>query len=173
MWKANTITVHSLIFADTACNRCQQSKKDVSITYTPILPKTDPLAFDDLVQYRSLKAAVTSAPSTVEGVDTLSAHQQPATSAGGAPPAQFKWRGKGWLKLITSKWQVLGHGDGWAVTFFEKTLFTPAGLDVYSRDDKGLPGELFEEIVRKATEVGGEIGKLAEGLFEVQRSHRS
>lgn len=76
---------------------------------------------------------------------------------------------QGWLVIASSKWQVLGYGDGWAVTFFAKTLFTPAGLDVYSRDGNGISEELFQEILSKTKALGGEVGKLAETLFEVKR----
>lgn len=65
--------------------------------------------------------------------------------------------------IASSKWQLLGYnppgsGDSregggesegrkveeeeWAVTFFEKTIFTPAGLDIYARTGKGLPSDL-------------------------------
>lgn len=60
------------------------------------------------------------------------------------------------LMIASSKWQLLGYnppgedggGDAeeWAVTFFEKTLFTPAGLDIYARTEKGLP----EDLVRRS-----------------------
>lgn len=71
--------------------------------------------------------------------------------------------------IAPSKWQVLGYGDGWALTFFSKTLFTPAGLDVYCRDGNGISEELYQEIVSKTKELGGEVGKLAESLFKVKR----
>lgn len=71
--------------------------------------------------------------------------------------------------IASSKWQVLGYGDGWAVTYFEKTLFTPAGLDIYSRDEKGLDPQLLSEILRVTRTLGGEVGKLANGFFEVKR----
>ncbi|KAI9887228.1 MAG: hypothetical protein M1823_000976 [Watsoniomyces obsoletus] len=56
----------------------------------------------------------------------------------------------------------------WMVTFFEKTFFTPAGLDIYSRDARGLS----EECVDRIKEVlgglkDGEVRNLAGSLFEV------
>lgn len=71
--------------------------------------------------------------------------------------------------IASSAWQVLGYGDGWAVTYFAKTLFTPAGLDIYARTEEGLAPELLEEILNKTRALGGELGKLAEGFFEVKR----
>lgn len=72
--------------------------------------------------------------------------------------------------IASSKWQVLGHQDGIAVTYFSKTLFTPAGLDIYSRSREGLDKEVYESVVEKLKAHGGEVGKLAHDLFEIERS---
>ncbi|KAB5589815.1 hypothetical protein CTheo_6739 [Ceratobasidium theobromae] len=71
--------------------------------------------------------------------------------------------------IASSRWQVLGYdlNAGWAVTYFSKTLFTPAGMDIYVRDPKSVSGELVQRIVEAAKAVQGEIGALAEGFFEV------
>ncbi len=50
----------------------------------------------------------------------------------------FEWRGKGLLKVLKSKWRII-HFDtqnSYAIIFFEKTLFTPAGYDIISRSEK-------------------------------------
>jgi len=59
----------------------------------------------------------------------------------------FVWRGKGMLHLLKSKWTVL-HFDKqqqWAIIYFEKTLFTPAGYDVISRNEQLSPS-LAQEV---------------------------
>lgn len=71
--------------------------------------------------------------------------------------------------IASSKWQVLGYGDGWAVTYFAATLFTPAGIDIYSRTEEGISRELYEEIFEKIKALDGDLQKLAESLFEVKR----
>jgi len=73
--------------------------------------------------------------------------------------------------IASSKWQVLGYDldEGWVVTYFAKTLFTPAGIDIYSRTEQGPSQELCEEIIAKTRGHGGEVGKLAKSLFEVSR----
>ena len=74
--------------------------------------------------------------------------------------------------IASSKWQVLGYDldEGWAVTYFAKTFFTPAGIDIYSRAaEQGLRSELCREIITKTKALGGQVGKLAESLFEVKR----
>jgi len=151
-------------------------KKDVTITYTPLqptppstTPTQEPLRFNDIVEYRSRSASsISSKPSRIEGIDTL-LPAPPSAPADFAPAASYKWRGKGLLMIASSKWQILGYGQGWAVTYFEKTLFTPAGLDVYSRDEKGLSKELLDEITSKTKALDGVAGKLAQELFDVPR----
>ncbi|NTY02356.1 hypothetical protein [Deinococcus sp. JMULE3] len=50
------------------------------------------------------------------------------------PDGGWAWRGVSLLTRFTvSRWRVLAAGDGWAITVFERTPFTPAGLDVYAR----------------------------------------
>lgn len=59
----------------------------------------------------------------------------------------FVWRGKGLLRLAKSKWKVaLKDPDGqWAVIWFSKTLFTPEGVDIISRD-RQIPEKTLNHI---------------------------
>lgn len=81
-----------------------------------------------------------------------------APSANGAT---FDWRGSGTLFFVSSHWELLGYGTDhaanleWAVTcqlhspptiheltissVFSKTLFTPAGVDIYIRRSPAAP----------------------------------
>lgn len=54
----------------------------------------------------------------------------------GENPLRFKWRGSGLLAIAVSRWQVdyVSPGNNWMLISFEKTLFTPAGADVISRN---------------------------------------
>ena len=133
--------------------------------------------------------APTGAPgsgSPTSGTDTpvpaaanIAGHAQ-GMAPSDSKPAQtrYKWRGKGWLMIASSRWQLLGcskdpspeNAAAWAVTYFEKTLFTPAGLDIYSRTAQGLPSEVVQQIIGKVKALGGNVAKLAEGFFEVERS---
>lgn len=123
------------------------------------------MKFDDLVEYYSASAKPGDKPSTVAGTDhTLGV-------------GRFRWRGNGLLFIASSKWQILGcntsgaeGGHPWAVTFFEKTLFTPAGLDIYARSVEGIPEFLLREILEKIKAVGGEVAALSEVFFEVERT---
>lgn len=76
--------------------------------------------------------------------------------------------------IASSHWEVLGHGDGvdgeqWVVTYFAKTLFTPAGLDIYSRKKEGLSDATLGSIRAALKENESDIvKKLAEEVFEVR-----
>lgn len=140
----------------------------MSITYTPLsdaVSSQGAVKFDDLVEYYSSSAKPDSKPSTIAGTDhTLTV-------------GRFKWRGNGLLAIASSKWQVLGcntsdsqDGHPWAVTYFEKTMFTPAGLDIYARSAEGLPEPLLKEVFEKIGAVGGDVAALSEMFFEVERT---
>lgn len=144
-----------------------KSKRNVRITYTPLAPssastpadETDRL--DDLVTYQGLDS---DKEHTVRGVDTAS----------GGTTDTWDWRGKGWLMIASSHWEVLGWGDdgpsdnAWVVTYFAKTLFTPAGLDIYSRQRGGIRQETLHNIKTALADVAGEeLQELTNSLFEV------
>lgn len=61
-----------------------------------------------------------------------------------------------------------GGGEEWMVTYFATTIFTPAGIDVYSRRKEGLGEGTLRAIMEGLRGVDGEaFGKLVEGVFEV------
>lgn len=67
---------------------------------------------------------------------------------------QFIWRGRGFLSLLKSRWQVLyvDPTNTWAVISFEKTLFTPSGYDVISKN-KQISSDFGEIVKGKLTEL--------------------
>lgn len=134
-----------------------KSNRNVRITYTPL--SDDSGRIDDLVEYQSLTGDKVK---TVRGLDT----PNPTF------PASYDWRGKGWLKIASSHWEVLGYGlqeGGWAVTYFAKTLFTPAGIDIYSKE-KGGPSEgLLQRIQDEIKSIeDANFRKMLEGIFAVK-----
>lgn len=61
-----------------------------------------------------------------------------------------------------------GYENQWMVTYFAKTLFTPAGIDIYSRKKEGLPGAVVEEILGALRGFGiEEITELVGGVFQI------
>jgi len=62
------------------------------------------------------------------------------------------------------------------VTYFAKTVFTPAGLDVYSRRKGGVSQETWKAIMDQLGHVNGlgraeghaDLGRLIGALFEVK-----
>lgn len=77
--------------------------------------------------------------------------------------------------IASSHWEVLGYGDlegeqQWAVTYFAKTLFTPAGIDVYSRTKEGLSETVMVGIKEALTAVEHTgVKGLVGNLFEIKR----
>ncbi|KAF2134774.1 hypothetical protein P153DRAFT_279449 [Dothidotthia symphoricarpi CBS 119687] len=150
-----------------------KKSRNVRIEYTPV-PNTSPLQLDDLVTYQSLTS---TALKSVHGVDKP--FDVPNTAAAPAEEGAemsssmaYNWRGKGWLMIASSKWEILGYGDeegggnSWVVTYFAKTLFTPAGVDFYSRKGTLRP-ETVESIKAGLAGLGGDVAKLAAEVFEV------
>jgi hypothetical protein len=132
--------------------------KNVRITYKQIpSSKPDgPVCLDDIVTSEPIKKGLMpNMAGCVKGVDTPS----------GKGTGAWDWRGRGWLKIASSHWEVLGWGerDGerWVVTWFAPSLFTPAGLDVYCDRREGISKGLFKEI-EKALEglEGREMAEL-------------
>lgn len=134
-----------------------KSKRNVRITYTPL--SDSPEKLDDLVQYQSLTGDKLK---SVNGIDTPNKRF----------PGSYDWRGKGWLKIASSHWEVLGYGaeeGGWAVTYFAKTVFTPAGIDVYSRQKTGFSEELLQKVKSEMQKVeDADFKKLEESLFAIK-----
>lgn len=57
----------------------------------------------------------------------------------------------------------------WLVTYFAKTLFTPAGIDIYSQQRRGLPPATLEAIQAALGVVEHDgVRKLAQELFVVK-----
>ena len=137
-----------------------ESKRNVSITYKP-QAQASSQKIDDVVSYQPLTSDKTK---TVVGVDTM-----------GGDTGAWDWRGKGWLMIASSHWEVLGYGDlesdhQWAVTYFAKTLFTPAGIDVYSRKKEGLSTDVMERIKEALNAIEDDgMQKLGRTMFEVKK----
>jgi hypothetical protein len=156
----------------------------VRITYTPLPISSTPAGpgsthLDDEVSYQPLDKTK-SKISTVRGVDrpfatSAASENQGQVEGEGDEKASlgYNWRGKGWLMIASSKWEILGYGEeagddgnSWVVTYFAKTLFTPAGVDFYSRKGQ-LKSETVQGIKSGLAGLGGDVAKLAGEVFEV------
>ncbi|CAK4032424.1 Hypothetical predicted protein [Lecanosticta acicola] len=149
-----------------------KSKRNVRIQYTPLDPSSPEIAkehtdrVDDLVSYQGL---TDDKVSTVRGIDKA------ATTTNGESRGEWDWRGKGWLKIASSHWEVLawgeeeGTGNKWMVTMFAKTLFTPAGIDVYSKAREGVQAGTLNNIKAVLSHVDdSDVQEMAGALFEIQ-----
>ena len=146
-----------------------KDKRNVRITYT-VLPPTNQMSdttqayvprLDDLVEYQ---AQGSDKIKTVLGIDTPSS----------ADTRAWDWRGKGWFKIASSHWEIVEWSDGnaeggeeWAVIWFQKTIFSPEGIDIFSRKKEGLREETVRGIKKSLGD--GKHKTMSEGLFEVSR----
>ncbi|KAL2069970.1 hypothetical protein VTL71DRAFT_14650 [Oculimacula yallundae] len=171
-WLARTWTVtHSTL-------PMWRKAKNVRITYKLLAPSSPNAAeqdtlLDDEVSSEPTSKTFLPQPKSIRGVDT----PDHSVSGGGA----WNWRGRGWLRIASSHWEILGWGewegsDGqrecWVLTWFEKSLFTPMGVDLYSDRKGGGSMGLVEEVRRvlESGEAGEGVRKLCvegEGLFKV------
>lgn len=145
-------------------------KKNVRIQYTPLEPSRPDIAkentdrLDDLVTSQPLHGDKVS---SIRGIDKV--------SGSGDGRGEWDWRGKGWLMIASSHWEILawgveqnGNGNKWAVTAFAKTLFTPAGIDVYSQSRAGVLPETLEAIKDALVQVQDQdVQKMAHDLFAI------
>jgi len=134
-----------------------KSNRNVTVTYT--LREFPAGTIDDLVEYQPLRS---DKHKSVEGIDTPDAKTS----------AAYTWRGKGWLRIASSRWEILGYGSedgGWAVTFFQKTLVSPAGIDIYARRRGGLSEDLLDRIKAEIKAMNDPaLEKQVEQIFEIK-----
>jgi hypothetical protein len=76
--------------------------------------------------------------------------------------------------IASSHWECLGFGrtdddNQWIVTYFDKTPFTPAGIDIYSRNKEGLTRTTVEQILDALRGLGVGITDLVNSIFEIPR----
>ncbi|KAK4179986.1 hypothetical protein QBC36DRAFT_321180 [Triangularia setosa] len=128
--------------------------RNVRITYSPFPSSpSEPQKISDIVEYEPLNG---SSLKNVRGIDTSA-----ATSL-----TSWDWRGSGLLFFVTSHWEILGFGEvpetgeRWVVTWFQKTLFTAEGVDVYSDRKEGPSEGLKKEIMERLEQMEGSVGEL-------------
>lgn len=112
-----------------------RDKRNVVLTYKLLQTSTKehPL-LDDFITYQSLTSAKQQ---SVHGIDTSSRSN----------PFAWTWRGNGWLKIASSHWEILGHGSlpnggNWLVIHAQKSIFTPAVINVYTRFKNDMSEDL-------------------------------
>ncbi|KAK4167440.1 hypothetical protein QBC43DRAFT_141996 [Cladorrhinum sp. PSN259] len=153
-----------------------RSARNVRITYGALPNSSSPPAptkVSDLVEYESKSPnLLTSGVNRIRGVDTASG---PASDTG-----SWDWRGSGLLFFVTSHWEILGSGerdlnDGsggkerWVVTWFQKTVFSAEGVDVYSDRKEGLSEGLKADVLAALRELEPQLKSLVkEDLTEVE-----
>jgi hypothetical protein len=123
----------------------QDRKHSLTITYSPAADDTNAREFTDVTTWC---ADNSDKQSSTKGISS------PLASESGNV---YNWRGAGWLRMITTRWEIVGlgllspllHADGAdegereskvsedsvvvLVTFVQKTVFSPQALSVFIR----------------------------------------
>jgi len=164
-----------------------KDKRNITITYTPgpsthtpshakleTTQGTDRL--DDVVEYQS---ASSTKIKEVRGRNVAGAdYADENTSTNTTTPTEeadgsgWDWRGKGIIAAAYSTWSIIGWGEAggnkWMVTYFRKTVFTPAAVQMYSWDEGGLSEALVARLKGCLEENGSaEVRKLGAALYRV------
>lgn len=147
-------------------------KRNPSVTFSaPSISKTtststspsnsSPSHLNNSTTYQALSS---SNFKTVKGTDTPIPNQQ----------GIYEWRGTGWLKIASSKWEILGYektnDDAWLFVFTPGSILTTGGLILYSNKKEGLAEGALEGI--EAALAGWEHPQLRElvgSMFDVKR----
>lgn len=168
-----------------------RDKRNITITYTPgpathapshlsLEKKQGTDRLDDVVEYQTASGDkikevrgknVAGADYADENAHNANAN---ASSAEEADGSGWDWRGKGIIAAAYSTWSIIGWGEDpitgnkWMVTYFRKTVFTPAAVQMYSWDEGGLSDTLVERLKGCLAENGSaEVRKLGEALYRV------
>jgi hypothetical protein len=140
-----------------------QGKRNVNITYDTIPSNSSRVTqVGVIIKYQAIDSDKIK---SVHGVDTPTPGN----------PGAWDFRGRGWLLMIASShWECLGFGhednNQWIVTYFTKTHFTPAGIDICSRHKEGLLQGTIDGILKAVKELGvDEITKLASNIIQIRQ----
>ncbi|KAG8954663.1 histidinolphosphatase [Tulasnella sp. 424] len=159
-----------------------KNRKNVTITYQPKEGGGAASDFLDIIEFNNVKSDPKKPPTKIVGADkneNPTALETDDSQSSEENAAKFKWRGKGPLAISSSKWQILGYflaedparrDEDWVVTYFGKTLFTPAGLDIYVRSPKVFSREKVQRLIKACQRNEDEtVRKVAADFFEIPR----
>ncbi|KAG8870842.1 histidinolphosphatase [Tulasnella sp. 332] len=160
-----------------------KGRKNVTISYSQIGDQPINETFFDQVQFSwSEKTAPGTAPSTLEGVDTVRrVDKREESEAKAQNGVRYRWGATGLMAWICPRanWQLLGFflaedpkrsDEDWVVMYFDKTLFTPAGLDIYVCNPKAFNMSKVRKIISACQKNSdAAVCTCSEGFFEVPR----
>ncbi|KAG9032470.1 histidinolphosphatase [Tulasnella sp. JGI-2019a] len=138
-----------------------KGRKNVTISYSPIDGKPMSDTFLDKVQFSWSEATAPGTERwTLEGVDTVQLINKGELSTNTENGVKYRWAATGLMGWVCppANWQLLGFflandpqrkDEDWVVTYFGKTLFTPAGLDIYARNPKAFDISKVRKIISK------------------------
>lgn len=145
-------------YASHSTMQMWKSNQNITITYTVLDSPAG--SIDDLMQYQP---AASNKQKSVHGVDT------PDPQVAG----RYTWRGTGWMKVWSTQWEILAFGDeeeGWMLTYFSKSMFSAAGIHIYTRAKNNISTSLLQSIKAEIEKVDDhEFRGLIDQVFEVKQ----
>lgn len=120
-----------------------KKRSDPTIQYEK--SKNSPLKFLDIVTYKNNKGQ----QKKIIGIDTYKQNH-------------FVWRGRGLLKILSSKWSILTITDAILVIKFERSFLTPAGIDVLVQEGITIddPKQVILDSFEQYSLTHGELNSL-------------
>ncbi|HLP20155.1 MAG TPA: hypothetical protein VK174_07640 [Chitinophagales bacterium] len=125
---------------------------NVTFNYTAIDKSSKPAMLDEVIYQKGKEQK------------TITGYDYPEDDA------KFTWRGKGLMSVLSSNWQVEWINDtkDCIIISFEKTLLTPAGVDILTRT-QNPPARIIAE-AKQIIETNERLRTAAEGLFAVPQN---
>ena len=124
---------------------------------------------DPVIEYGLQSDAPLTLSDKVEYVDELRGDRNIEGVDRSTGDDGFVWRGAGILKLLRSRWSVIGIDDDVMAIRFARSLVTPAGVDVLVRDAADLP-EVRRHVAEHPELLGLTMEEFA-GLSWLERRH--
>ena len=155
-----------------------KNKKNATISYSNLDNEASSVMYDLVEYHGSLTDKPSSKRKQIEGIDRPKSDNNEEDQL-----VEWRWRGKGLLRLLSSDWQVIGYnlsgsgngfddgknsGPDWVITFFRQTLLTPTGIDIYSRSPSSLPNQLKEQLLQAIRDHPcNVVSSLVDSMFDI------
>lgn len=138
-----------------------KDKRNATITFSPAESTHATKILNNITTYQTLSSNTTK---SIHGTD------RPSQSSAG----HFEWRGHGWLRIASSRWEILGYGEledggAWLLIFTQASIFTSEGVILYSRNKGGLSDAFQEDLEAALAKYEPQhLKDVANAMFEVK-----
>ncbi|KAK2882752.1 hypothetical protein FQN49_000064 [Arthroderma sp. PD_2] len=144
-WRDKRNISISFALADGSCQSREANGANVDFTKDVVLKS--------VASYQSISGDGCDNIDTTEGIERAIPNSLPGT---------MTWQGTGFIKFLTNRWEILGYGcfpdkggeprrEGdeqimWMVVYADKSMFTPAALNICTKATRALSAEKMDLI---------------------------